>query len=578
MSDENGARASGSRKLLNLLLILAPLILVAILLATARQEGDTNLGNETGDERATQLPYDPEPVGPPETLDQLPDSYAEGEPQEPLYCYVGGTMYPVMQELARVYQEETGVEVLLDKAGSGENFLKIKEGGKTREGARADLNVMHAPYLDPLLEQDLGQEGWVVAGIAPVIAVPPGSEKVKNLKDLAKPGVQVGLTDAMYSTLGHILPTYFARAGIGEEMKEKEDSGQVVRKRSGGDICNDVVLGRLDACVVWNAVAKLREVDVIQIEEEYKPDKTDAITSPTLGTMRTRVVRVSICTLTGSDQPKSARTFAQFVDSPRGREIFDEFGFSPSPRPSGYPIERNLRSQHEGKKMILHAGAGLRPAVDACVSAFQRESGAVVELNYGGSGTLLGTLKTNPHGDIYLPGDVAWVEKLGETVVQQRDVAYFVPVILVQEGNPKNIQGLEDLQNVTLALGDPQACQIGKLTVQLIEKNNLDREAIEEMRRENGMEVPMLANHVKLGTVDAAIVWNATAANVAESTDVVRIPPEKNIVSRVTAGLLTTSTQPDLATDFMNFMAGREGRAIFREHGYTTEDPRTQED
>jgi molybdate transport system substrate-binding protein len=573
MTDQQSPQPSGSRKLLNLLLILAPLIVVAILLATARQEGDTNLGNKPTGEYITELPFDPEPEGPPETLDELPDGYAEGEPQEALYCYVGGTMYPVMQELAHVYEQETGVAVQLDKAGSGENFLKIKEGGKTREGAKADLNVMHAPYLDPLLEQGLGHEGWVVAGIAPVIAVPPGSKKVKSLTDLAKPGVQVGLTDAMYSTLGHILPTYFARAGIAEQMEEKEDAGMVVRKRSGGDICNDVVLGRLDACVVWNAVAKLRDVDVVQIEEEYKPDKADAIASPTLGAMRMRVVRVSICTLTNSDQPNTARTFARFVDSPRGREIFDEYGFSPSPRPSGYPIERNLRSQFEGKRMLLHAGAGLRNAVDACAEAFQKRSGATVELNYGGSGTLLATLKTAPRGDVYMPGDVSWVDKLGEAVVQRRDVAYFVPVILVQDGNPKNVQSLEDLKDVSLALGEKDACQIGKLTVQLMEKNDLDMEAMREATAFTGMEVPILADQVKLGAVDAAIVWDATAANVAESTDVVPIPPERNIASRVTAGLLRSSTEPDLATAFMNFMAGAEGQAIFKEHGYTVTEP-----
>jgi molybdate transport system substrate-binding protein len=293
--------------------------------------------------------------------------------------------------------------------------------------------------------------------------------------------------------------------------------------------------------------------------------------------MRMRVVRVSICTLTNSDQPKSARTFAQFVDSPRGREIFDEYGFSPSPRPSGYPIERDLRSQFEGQNILVHAGAGLRNAVDPCAEAFQQTSGAIIELNYGGSGTLLGTLKINPAGDIYMPGDVSWLDKVGDQVVQRRDVAYFVPVILVQEGNPKGIEGLADLKNVKLALGEPDACQIGKLTVRLIEKNGLDKGAFQEATAFTGLEVPILADQVKLGAVDAAIVWDATAAAVAESTEVVPIPPEKNIISRVTAGLLESSENPDLATAFMNFMAGAEGRSIFRQNGYTVEAP-AQED
>ena len=65
------------------------------------------------------------------------------------------------------------------------------------------------------------------------------------------------------------------------------------------------------------------------------------------------------------------------------------------------------------------------------------------------------------------------------------------------------------------------------------------------------------------------IVWDAVAANFADKTEAVAIPPEQNAVSPVAVGLLRASRQPDLARQFVRFLTSLEAQAVFAKHHYT---------
>jgi len=487
-----------------------------------------------------------------------------------LYCYVGGTMLPVMQRLAAVYEEETGVEVLLDKAGSGDNYLKIERTGM------GDLNVAHAPYLVPLLGEGLAREGWTVGGLQPALCVQKGNPKnIQGLKDLTREGIRLGITHRKSSTLGHILPVMFRKAGITETIEASIST----EMRSGGDVALALTTGSLDACIVWNAVAALRlkDLDVVPIEPEFIPDAiADAVTSATYGLMNPEVVRVFICTLTGSKQPQEAAKFAEFVDSAEGRAIFAEFGFSPSPRaiddpevPAGWP-------DLKGRRLMIYAGAGLREAVAAAGAAFTKATGAEVQSDFGGSGKLLSRLRISKEtgvleGDLFMPGSVAYVKQAEELgmIRSMAPVAWFVPVILVQPGNPQGIKSLHDLTSHRLALGNPDACQVGKLTVKLFKKNGIAIEAVKAATEVETVTVNELGTAIGVGdNADAAIVWDATAAQWAEKTDVVKIPFKDNIISAVSVGLMTTTQDPEVARAFIRFLTSPEGKAILSAKDY----------
>jgi len=247
----------------------------------------------------------------------------EKSEKTPLTVYVGGTMRPVMQELAKQYTDQTGQKIEIDSAGSGELLARIEMG---KEG---DIYVCHDPFLDILMKRSLGIDGWTVAEIKPVIVVPKGETKIKSLADAVKPDVQLVITDPVHSTLGWSLPTIFKKAGLNLDEVKKRKNVQIFRK--GSHAAHVVETGNADAAIVWNAVAYLQRerLDVVEISPQYLPTPgIDTATSATPKEYYLAPVRVTVATLGCSDQKPESQEFAEFLASPKAGEVFKRFGFA----------------------------------------------------------------------------------------------------------------------------------------------------------------------------------------------------------------------------------------------------------
>ncbi len=228
-----------------------------------------------------------------------------------------------------------------------------------------------------------------------------------------------------------------------------------------------------------------------------------------------------------------------------------------------------------GQPLRLYCGAGLRPAMTKLVAAFREATGIEAEVDYAGSGVILARAREDQSADLFMPGDVYYVDRLQEltgNVVERTTVSWFVPCIVVAKGNPKHIVSLQDFyrEDVKVAVGKPEACQVGRLTVELLEKAGLDPAAL---AAKQSLTVNELGVWVKMKDVDAAVVWDAIAANLGEDVEVVSIPLEQNIVSHVVLGTLSTSPQPERAAQFAAFLAGAEGQAILRANGFRVDAP-----
>jgi len=233
------------------------------------------------------------------------------------------------------------------------------------------------------------------------------------------------------------------------------------------------------------------------------------------------------------------------------------------------------RKKEQAGALRLYAGAGLRRAVDELVAEFEKDTGIKVAPDYGGSGMIISRARLDTQADLFMPGDVWYVDRLNEKaglIESKTPVAYFVPVIIVMKGNPKNVDGLRDLfrEDVKVALGNPKACQVGRLSEKIFKRSGLDPA---RLNAKQSVTVNELGVWVKTGDVDAAIVWDAIAANIVDSVEVIEIPREKNIISRVVVGLMKTSTDKKSAQKFIDFMTGPRGRAILRGNGYRIEAP-----
>ena len=227
----------------------------------------------------------------------------------------------------------------------------------------------------------------------------------------------------------------------------------------------------------------------------------------------------------------------------------------------------------------LYAGAGMRKGIDALVEAFEKETGLEVEVDYGGSNVVMARAKLDAEAgrdaDLFMPGDVWYVDQLhADTglIESKTFVVWFVPVILVQKGNPKDIHTLADLfrDDVHVALGSSKSCQIGRLTTKLFEKNGLDRstKSFKESATVNEMAI-----WVDTEDVDAAIVWDVVAESWTQTTEIRTIPLPDNIISQVVIGLLKTSKNKPAAQKFIDFITSEKGQTILKAKRYTVEEP-----
>src|SRR5271166_1937049 len=59
--------------------------------------------------------------------------------------------------------------------------------------------------------------------------------------------------------------------------------------------------------------------------------------------------------------------------------------------------------------LVLYCAAGIKPPVAAAVREYEKAYGVNVQLQYGGSQTLLSNLQVARQGDLYLPADDSYL-------------------------------------------------------------------------------------------------------------------------------------------------------------------------
>jgi molybdate transport system substrate-binding protein len=228
-----------------------------------------------------------------------------------------------------------------------------------------------------------------------------------------------------------------------------------------------------------------------------------------------------------------------------------------------------------GAELIFYCGAGLRPAADELIARFDARMGIRITATYAGSGRLLGQIATLERGDLFMPGAAFYLDKAVEKSLivpeSRRTVAFFVPVLFVRKGNPKNIRGLSDLTRpgLRIGLGDERSCAVGKQALKILARNAIDYAAVEPNIAYKSGTVDELGVAISLETIDVAVMWDANASYFGDAGDIVPIPRENNIISEIPIAILSSSVHRDEARRFVDFVTSDEGRQVFGARGYT---------
>jgi molybdate transport system substrate-binding protein len=234
-------------------------------------------------------------------------------------------------------------------------------------------------------------------------------------------------------------------------------------------------------------------------------------------------------------------------------------------------------AQSASRNLLIFAGAASKPATEEAIKGFREKTGIGVNVTFGGSGFVLSQMKLAQRGDLYFPGSSDFMEvakKQGLVFPEsERMIAYLVPAINVQKGNPKQIQTLKDLtrNGVRVAIANPAMVCVGLYAVEIVEKNLSPAE--KEKLRKNLVNYTesceKTANVISLRAVDAVIGWRVFQYWDPERIETVYLRPEEiSRIGYIPIAVSKYTQDRSAARTFIDFLLSSEGKASFRKFHY----------
>ena len=453
-------------------------ILVVVLLGIFLLAGDRMFSWPRGDSAGANGEADPAERG----GSGANRTGAAGDGKLFLYC-AAGIRY-AMDDIVKDYRRDTGSEVQLSYGGSNTllNQLEVSQTGDLYLAADSS-------YVRIAREKGLAAESIPVARMRPLIAVKRGNpRKIQSIDDLLKADIKVALGNPGATAVGRKTKRLLENSGQWSDL-EKRVTRSGVFQPTVNEVANDITIGSVDAGVIWDAtVSQYPELEGVQVPE-----------------LDLGVADVEITVLNSSRNPAAALRFARYVAGRNKglkilrREGFDVFdGDSWEPKP----------------EITFFAGAVNRRALEPIIADFERREGVKVNTVYNGCGILTAQMRTmqGEQGasfpDTYMACDVYYLETVQDLFEQGTIVSDTDIVIVVQRGNPKSIQGLDDLtrKGLRVALGQPQQCTIGVLSRRLLE----DAGIYDDVRKNLVQETPtsaMLVPNITTGSADAVLAY-----------------------------------------------------------------------
>jgi molybdate transport system substrate-binding protein len=230
-------------------------------------------------------------------------------------------------------------------------------------------------------------------------------------------------------------------------------------------------------------------------------------------------------------------------------------------------------ARQETKTVTAFCGSASKPAMEEAAQAFAEETGIEVYLNFSGSGTMLSQMEISKSGDLYIPGSPDYMlmaENKG--VVEPESVkiiSYLVPAILVQAGNPKNIQSLADLARpgIGVGIGNPEAVCVGLYAYEILEYNDMLEDIVPNIVT-HAESCSKTASLVALKSVDAVLGWRVFS-EWHDKIGVVYLEPEQIPRLSYIPGAISTFTENrEDAQKFLDFLVSLRGQEIFGKWGY----------
>lgn len=213
-------------------------------------------------------------------------------------------------------------------------------------------------------------------------------------------------------------------------------------------------------------------------------------------------------------------------------------------------------------ELTVYAAASLSGAFDEIGDAFEQANPDVRFTGvYDGSSTLVTQLLEGAPADVFASADEANMRKLEDAALEPTLFASNTLVIAVPAGNPRGVETLDDLVDVTTVLCAPEV-PCGAASTALLSSAGVDVDAASLEQN-----VTAVLTKVAASEADAGLVY---ATDVVGRDDVEAIVPEgaDEVVNHYPIAALSEASNSAGAEAFVTFVLSDEGQRILADHGF----------
>ena len=238
---------------------------------------------------------------------QVSQKMQQSSQQKELLVYCGAGLRKPMEEIAAMFQEETGNIVQFSFGGSAQcisQILTVNKGEVFLPGDKAELKEL-------IKKDKIDRQKPVVLHI-PVLAIPAGNPAgITGIKDLTKPGIKVALGDPKANPIGKLADQMLKDQGIYEQVAPNI----VVRTATVNELFTYLALRQADAAVIWeDNLLGNNKIDIVPAADFDRYIKI-----------------VPVVSLKCAANPQAANEFVEFVAGKKAMAVWKKRGFKPAP-------------------------------------------------------------------------------------------------------------------------------------------------------------------------------------------------------------------------------------------------------
>jgi molybdate transport system substrate-binding protein len=243
-----------------------------------------------------------------------------------------------------------------------------------------------------------------------------------------------------------------------------------------------------------------------------------------------------------------------------------------------YSSKKQQANKNESpNELIVYCENAMIPPLLELKESFEKEQNCHIKIQNDCSQNLIGLIDYSKKGDLFLPGsNVAFKELRKQSSITITDSAflgYNRLVFMVKKGNPSNFNG--DLNTLTspntaLIMANPETSTLGYET-----RTALKQQKIYDAVLKNVVALTTdskgLVKSLKNDQANLVINWESSIHlnGSKRYVDIVPFHSQNEYYSEVYAGVLSCSSNPQLAQSFLTMVNNAKGKSILRKYGFS---------